>query len=266
MASLARDWFSTYYYLSSPVLPSKSGHKIRKVEPRQWQERGLFIEHEAYWHRMCLWGREGKEEQEAGTARQLLSGKNSSSPLGIPIHPRNFLYTWWSWSGWWISASQSHSGSSPNISVDTVFPKWGGTERKHWCAPFNSTVNQSQEATRIHLVFEAEVKMRQHVQARRQQCDFIGDDAQLALLGFPRIALDSNYVSPAQFVVNTNKFFLRFVIPEWMENLTQYTISQIKTDLWFTSEPLLNCYCEAKKTPRFKVKCLSHNPRTGINL
>ena len=52
------------------------------------------------------------------------------------------------------------------------------------------------------------------MQARRQQCDFIGDDAQLALLGFPRIALDSNYVSPAQFVVDTNKFFLRLVIPE----------------------------------------------------
>lgn len=37
-------------------------------------------------------GREGKEEQEASTAKQLiLSAKSSPSPLGIPMHPRNFL-------------------------------------------------------------------------------------------------------------------------------------------------------------------------------
>lgn len=37
-------------------------------------------------------GREGREEQEASTAKQLiLSAKSSPSPLGIPTHPRNFL-------------------------------------------------------------------------------------------------------------------------------------------------------------------------------
>lgn len=46
------------------------------------------------------------------------------------------------------------------------------------------------------------------MQAGRQECDVMGDDAQLTLLGFPRIPLNSNYISPAQFVVDTNKFFL----------------------------------------------------------
>jgi hypothetical protein len=50
--------------------------------------------------------------------------------------------------------------------------------------------------------------MRQHVQAGGQQRDLLGDDAQLALLGFPGIALNSNYVSPAQFVIDMNKFLL----------------------------------------------------------
>lgn len=45
------------------------------------------------------------------------------------------------------------------------------------------------------------------MQARRQQRDLIGNDAQLTLLGFPRTALNSNYVAPAQFVIDTNKFF-----------------------------------------------------------
>lgn len=66
----------------------------------------------------------------------------------------------------------------------------------------------SATSCRAYLVFEAEVKVRQHVQAGGQQRDLLGDDAQLALLGFPRIALNSNYVSPAQFVIDVNKFLL----------------------------------------------------------
>jgi hypothetical protein len=46
------------------------------------------------------------------------------------------------------------------------------------------------------------------VQAWRQQCDFIRDDAQLTLLGFARIPLNTNDVSSTQFVVDTNKLFL----------------------------------------------------------
>lgn len=61
---------------------------------------------------------------------------------------------------------------------------------------------------RAHLVLEAEVKMRQHVQAGGQECHLPGDDAQLTLLGFSGIALDSDYVSPAQFVIDVNEFFL----------------------------------------------------------
>lgn len=46
------------------------------------------------------------------------------------------------------------------------------------------------------------------MQAGRQERDFIGDDAQLTLLGFPRVPLNSNYISPPQLVIDTNKFFL----------------------------------------------------------
>lgn len=52
------------------------------------------------------------------------------------------------------------------------------------------------------------------MQTGRQECDLEGNDAQFTLFGFPRIPLNSDYVSPAQFVVNTNKFFLGFIIPE----------------------------------------------------
>lgn len=50
--------------------------------------------------------------------------------------------------------------------------------------------------------------MRQHVQARRQQGDLVWDDAQLALLGFPRIPLHTDDVSSTKLVIDTNKFFL----------------------------------------------------------
>lgn len=46
------------------------------------------------------------------------------------------------------------------------------------------------------------------MQAEGQQCDLIGDGAQLTLLGFPRIPLNSNYVILMQFIVYMNKIFL----------------------------------------------------------
>lgn len=45
------------------------------------------------------------------------------------------------------------------------------------------------------------------MQARRQQRDLVRNDTQLTLLGFPRVPLNSNYVSPSQFVIDMNKFF-----------------------------------------------------------
>ena len=51
------------------------------------------------------------------------------------------------------------------------------------------------------LVFEGQNEAEAHVQAEGQKCDLLGDGAQLALLGFPWITLNSNYISLMQFLL-----------------------------------------------------------------
>lgn len=64
-----------------------------------------------------------------------------------------------------------------------------------------------------YLIFEAKMKMRQHVQAWRQQSYFIWNNTQFPFLCFPRISLYTNNVSTTQLAVDTEIFFLRFVEP-----------------------------------------------------
>lgn len=65
------------------------------------------------------------------------------------------------------------------------------------------------------LVLQTEMQVRKHVQTWRQQRHLYRHDAQLALLCLPRISTDTDDVTTAQFVVDVNEVFLRFVIPEW---------------------------------------------------
>lgn len=64
-----------------------------------------------------------------------------------------------------------------------------------------------------YLVFEPEVKVRQHVQAGRQESDFIGNNTQLPFFCLARIPLNPNDVPTTQFVINMDIVFLRFVEP-----------------------------------------------------
>lgn len=53
--------------------------------------------------------------------------------------------------------------------------------------------------------------MRQHVQAWRQESDFIRNNTQFPFPCFPRIPLYTNNVPTTQLAVNTEIFFLGFV-------------------------------------------------------
>lgn len=62
-----------------------------------------------------------------------------------------------------------------------------------------------------YLIFEAKMKMRQHVQAWRQESDFRRNNTQLPFLCFPRIPFYTNNVPTTQLAVNTEILFLGFV-------------------------------------------------------
>lgn len=77
------------------------------------------------------------------------------------------------------------------------------------------------------------------MKARRQQCDLIWNDAQLTLLDFSRISLNSNYASLTQFVIDMSKLFFWFMIPVIGHDLKLDPISSKVIKVEFSPEALL---------------------------
>lgn len=68
------------------------------------------------------------------------------------------------------------------------------------------------ESSNTYLVLQAKMQVRKHVQTWRQQGHLYGDDAQLTFLCLPGIPSNADDVTTAQFIVDMNEIFLRFVV------------------------------------------------------